>query len=216
MKNNANHLTASITAWGLSASVVILAVIVWGNGIAWQFSGLSTYQLFPIFGLVAFSIMWSHYMVTFLNKTIFKTTTLGDYYRITGYVVLLVILLHPGLLSYQRFRDGFGLPLGSLTSYVQPSLRWVVLLGSVSFLAFLSFELRRWYKQKAWWKYIAYLNDAAMIAIFYHGLRLGSNLHGGWYEVVWSFYGLCLGGVLLYNYMRKIFVWHREASNNRR
>lgn len=202
MDNKSINLAAIITAWGLSTLVTALAVIVWGTGLSWHFSGMSTYQLFPIFGLVAFSVMWSHYMISFLNKAIFKQAELGLYYKVTGYVVLIAILLHPGLLAYQRFRDGFGLPLGSLTSYVQPSLKWVVLLGTVSFFTFLAFELQRWYKDKSWWRYVVYANDAAMLAILYHSLRLGSNLHSGWYRSVWYFYGLTLICVLLHNYAK--------------
>lgn len=195
------HLPTSLIAWSLSAVVALLAIAVWANSLGWNFTGLSNYQLFPIFGLIAFSVMWSHYIVSFLNKAFFRDAELSLYYRVTGYVVLIAILLHPGVLAYQRFRDGYGLPLKSLTGYVQPSLSWVVLLGTVSFFTFLAFELHRWFKDKKWWNYLVIANELAMFAIFYHALRLGSNLQGGWYEVVWYFYGLSFAGVLLYKYV---------------
>ncbi len=204
MNRFATQRNAKIFAWSLSIVVSFIAFYVWASGVNWKFNGLSLYIVFPIFGMLAFSVMWSHYIVSFLGKTYCKEAELGVYYKVTGYVVLLSILMHPGLLAYQRFKDGFGLPEGSLTSFVQPNLRWVVLLGTVSLLAFLAFELQRWYRDRSWWKYIVSLNDIAMIAIFYHALRLGTYLHGGWFVFVWYFYGLTLFLILANKYIPKV------------
>lgn len=192
------------TAWALGAVVSGLALFVWGQSFAWHFSVLSTYQIFPVLGLLAFSLMWSHYMIGFLRRLTKTTSNLSDYFRITGYAVLVLILLHPGLLIYQRFHDGFGLPPGSYKSYVAPSMAWLTLLGSVSLLAFLSFELKRWFDHKNWWKYILILNDAAMLGIFYHGLQLGTQTHIMWFRGIWWFYGITLIAVLIYKYGRLI------------
>ncbi len=216
VKSSTDLRWQSFVPWMLAGVVTVLAGIVWGDSFGWRLSELSIYQLFPVFGLVAFSVMWSHYMADFLHKTLLKHADLDLYFKVTSFVVLLAILLHPGLLAYQRFRDGFGLPLGSLTGYVVPSIRWIVLLGTVSFLAFMAFELHRWFGEKSWWKYVLYANDAAMIAIFYHGLRLGSQLHGNWYQVIWYFYGLTLIGVIIFKYyqafLRKKF--HPAITTN--
>jgi len=196
---------AMTVAWTLSGLVSLLALIVWGSSFGWQFSGFSTYQLFPIFGLLAFSVMWSHYVMGLVHRLFFGKTELAGYFRWTGYFVLLCIVAHPGLLIYQRFRDGFGLPPGSYETYVAPSVAWVTLLGSVCLLIFLAFELHRWFGKRSWWKYVVYAGDLAMLGIFYHSLRLGSQTHGGWYRIVWWVYGVSLIAVLLYNYAGKIW-----------
>lgn len=201
----ANMLASTpIIPWLVTAVVSVLALYVWGSSNAWQLGSLSTYQIFPVLGLLAFSIMWSHYMTGFIRKNFLKSVDLEAYFRLTGYVVLLAILLHPGLLIYQRFRDGFGLPPGSYKSYVAPGMGWITLLGSVSLLAFLAFELHRWFKDRSWWKYVIYAGDAAMLAIFYHGLRLGTQLHVTWFRSVWWFYGLTLLVAITYNYYLRI------------
>jgi hypothetical protein len=125
---------------------------------------------------------------------------LASYFRITGYIVLVLICLHPGLLIYQRFRDGFGLPPHSYESYVAPGLGWVTLLGTTSLLVFLAFELRRFYGKRPWWRFVADASDVAMLAILYHGLRLGSQLQHGWYRGVWLFYAVMLIAALVYKY----------------
>lgn len=127
--------------------------------------------------------------------------SLGSYFRWTGYAVLALICLHPGLLIYQRFRDGYGLPPGSYESYVAPSLAWVTLLGTASLLIFLAFELHRFFAKRRWWRYVADASDVAMLAIIYHGLKLGSQLvPGSWFRIVWLVYGLTLVGALIYKY----------------
>ncbi len=189
--------------WLLCSMAAALAVYVWGNSFGWQFGGMSTYQLFPVLGLLVFSIMWSHYMVGVMRRLFLHGADLSKFFSWTGYVVLLAIVLHPGLLTYQRFRDGFGLPPGSEFSYVAPGLAWVVLLGMVSLFIFLAFELRRWFERKRWWPFVLYANDAAMVAIFYHGLRLGTQTHIGWYRTVWWFYGLSLLAALAFTYVRR-------------
>lgn len=204
-KSSLNVTFLNTLAWGLSASVATVAFIAWGQDQRWQFSGLSTYQLFPIFGLVAFSLMWVHYIVSALRVYLKIDRSLTQqYFEITSFIVLVAIALHPGLLWWQLWRDGLGFPPGSyLEYYVEPSLKWVAVLGTVSLLVFLAYELRHWFGQKSWWRYMQYASDAAMLAVFYHGLRLGGQLQSGWFQAVWLVYGVTLLAVLLYRYIIK-------------
>lgn len=195
------HAWRAALPWSLSAVVGLLAVYVWGSSFDWQPSAINAYQFFPVLGLLAFSLLWSQYVTTSLQTTLFKNAQLGSYFRYTGYVVLAAIVLHPGLLVYQRFRDGFGLPPGSYESFVAPGMGWITLLGTASLLAFLAFELRRWYGRRPWWKYVVSAGDLAMLAIFYHSLRLGSQLQGGWFRWVWWFYGITLMLILARKYV---------------
>ena len=187
----------------LSTLVSLLAVFAWGQSYGWQLSHLSVYQLFPLFGLLAFSLLWSQYIAGALQLFTQPAGQLQRYFTVTGYAVLLAILLHPGLLVYQRFHDGYGLPPGSYLSYVAPSLQWVALLGTVSFFILLAYELHRWFSGKSWWRYVSYLTDAAVLAIFYHSLRLGSQLMSGWFRDLWYVYGLTLVLALAAQYLFK-------------
>jgi hypothetical protein len=186
--------------WTITSIAALLAVIVWGRSFAWNFSAINAYQFFPVLGLTAFSIMWSHYMVGALKRAALLRGDYAAYFRKSGYAVLILILLHPGILIYQRFRDGYGLPPHSYTTYVAPSMAWLTLLGSVSLFVFLSYELHRFFSKRSWWKYVAGAGDAAMLAVFYHGLRLGSQLQGGWFRYVWLFYGATLFAAIVYKY----------------
>jgi len=196
----------NVCAWVVSATAVVLAIVVWGQTYEWDVVGISTYLLFPLFGLLAFSLMWSHYIASALRQYFqIDKSALRRYFETTSFLVLAFILLHPGLLTWQLWRDGMGLPPGSELNYVAKGLGWVVILAMVSLLVFLAYEFRRKFNKKTWWKYVQYASDAAMLAIFYHGLRLGGQLQSGWYRYVWFFYGVTLAGSLIYMYsLRKV------------
>lgn len=178
----------------------MLAVLGWGTVYRWQLTPISAYTFFPLFGLIAFSILWSQYIVLAITKVLgIHAKELGQYFSITGWIFLLAIFLHPGLLVWQLWRDGFGLPPESyLRHYVAPGLEWAALLGSVSFLIFLAYELHRWYGDRSWWKYMTYLTDVAALAIFIHSFKLGTSVQGGWFRGVWIVYGVTLLVGLVY------------------
>lgn len=201
IKLNAKQL--NIVAWSLSVSVLVVAVIAWGQGNKWHID--SSYLLFPIFGLSAFSLMWSHYMVA--AKRLYMGVdkrALHTYFEVTSLAVLALILLHPGLLAWQLWRDGYGLPPGSELKYVAMALKSSVILGMTAWLIFLAYELRRKYVSRPWWKYFQYASDAAMILIFIHALRLGGQLRHGWFRGVWYFYGVTLVISLVYIHTKKM------------
>ncbi len=200
--SNKTPAQLQIGAWALSIAVSIVAFIAWGSDLKWQLDKLTPYKLFPLFGLLAFSVMWSHYMAGVLRRYLgFGKEVLKDYFELTSVFVLLCILLHPGLLIWQLWRDGFGLPPTSyLDNYVSKKASRAALLGSLSLLIFLSYELHRWFQDKSWWKYIERISDIGMVLIFIHALRLGRQLQPGWFRVVWWIYGISLLGALVYIY----------------
>lgn len=187
-------------AWLLSLVVIALAVTVWGQNVAWDITELSTYSWFPLFGLIAFSLMWGHYMVTAAREAADgDAQALKPYYRVTSWMVLAAILLHPGLLAWQLWVDGFGLPpMSYLTHYVAPELVWVALLGAAALLTFLAYELWRWFDKKPWWRWVSWASEFAMVAIFYHGSRLGSELQVEWFRGLWLVYGALLVSAFAY------------------
>ncbi len=190
-----------VAAWVMAAVTSLMAIIVWGESLEWQFGGLSTYQVFPVLGLLAFGLMWGHYIVAALRLHLrVDRSVTAQYFHLTSMVVLAAILLHPGLLIWQLARDGLGLPPGSYYS----RYGWLTLLGSISLCVFLAFELRRKFGNRPWWKYVDRINDLAMVAVYYHGLRLGSHIQVEWFRYLWYLYGLTLAAALVFIYSKKL------------
>lgn len=204
-----NARLCQVFAWSISLLTCLVAFIVWGHDYSWQLLPLNNYVIFPLLGLLAFSLMWGHYMSSAIRQAFgLDRQVLKRYFEATSLVVLVLLCLHPSLLIYQRFRDGFGLPPGSYMSYVAPGMGWITLLGTVSLVIFLAFEFRRRYGDKSWWHFVAEAGDFAMLAIIYHAIQLGSQLQTGWYRYIWWFYAVSLVAVLLPKYYQRYFLKH--------
>lgn len=198
------HIRLSQFTWTTSLAVALIAILVWGQGLNWQFGKLSAYQLFPLFGLLAFSLMWSTYVAGSLRRrTEFDTTGMKAYYRYVGLAILVAIVLHPTILIWQLWRDGFGLPPNSYEAYVGQAARWAVVISSLAWFIFLAYEFKRWFGKRWWWRYMATAGSVALIGIFFHALRLGINLQHGWFRYLWYFYGLSLIVMILDSYVAK-------------
>lgn len=188
-----------VVSWALAVLVMALAGIVWADKRI-DGRGLTGYGLFPLFGLGAFGIMWTHYVLGSLRRCMgLSKNENKTYYTASGVVVLFMILMHPGILMAQLYKDGFGLPPQSyLTAYVGSKL--LILLGTISLIIFLLFECKRRFGGKPWWRYVEWIQIAAMVLVFIHGLGLGRELSVGWYRVVWYLYGFSLTMSVAYNY----------------
>ncbi len=188
-------------AWAGSLAVSLIAFVAWGQTYSWRLNNLSIYQIFPLLGLLAFSLMWMHYITGAMRRYYGQTKdTIKNYLDITSVIVLALILLHPVLLAWQLWKDGAGLPPGSELNYVVPSARWAILFGFTALTLFLLFELRRKLENTRWWVVIEHGSNLAMVLIFFHALKLGGALQISWFRYVWYFYGISFVLALVYIY----------------
>jgi len=190
-------LITQTTAWGLALTTTVLALIVWLPSTA---SGLTTYVLFPVFGLIAFGLMWGHYVIGAFRRVLgVEGDVLKVYWGVTSWIVLFCILAHPFLVDFQLYLDGLGLPPNSLFSvYVRPLDQLALYAGFTALLSFLAFELYRFFQTKPWWKYVEWLNIFAMCLILFHGFVLGGELRMPWFQVLWFGYGLTFALSVVY------------------
>lgn len=189
-----------VIAWGLGLTVITVGILGWGANLNWNLASPATYSLFPLLGILAFSLMWTHYILYALRiYSGFDKTILQSYQRITGIAVLICILLHPGLFIMQLYIDGNGLPPESYKSYVDDSAIGFVMLGTIAWLAFMAYEFKEKHSEKAWWKYVSAANIVAMLLILIHAKNLGSTVASDWFGIVWMLYGLTL--IASYGYL---------------
>ncbi len=196
----------SLIAWKIAGVSLLLAIVVWGSMLDWDFTGLfeTTYAIFPLLGLIAFSFMWGHYIVWALRDMSGATEDQTKLYTsITQAIVLLALLLHPGLLIWQLFQDGYGLPPQSYVAAYSEALAPFILLGTLSLFAFLAYELKRWLETKKIWKVILGANHIAMVLIIIHAFKLGTHVQSGWFRGVFVFYALTLIATYIYLGIRK-------------
>lgn len=186
--------------WGVGLGVSLLSILAWAIATNSKYN-LSTLDIFPVLGLVAFGLMWSHYMLGAIRRwSAYERKKNDSYWVISAGLVLCLIILHPVLLNAALIEGGLGLPIGSYFAAYGPTDGWFVVLGTSALIVFLLFELRRWFGKKQWWKWIEYAQIIAMVAIFIHGTKLGTNTTSGWYEIVWWGLALTLIFAWVYNW----------------
>ncbi len=181
-------------AWLLGAMVVITGAVAWQQSL--NGTQVTAYTLFPLLGIMAWSLMWTHYMYGALRLTFGGFTQNYPYKKVSEYVVLACILLHPGLLVYRLWADTGKLPPGSYEYYVGRSQKLFVTMGAVALTCFLAYEilmrLRRSPRVVRVWPWISLSQMIAMGLIFVHSLELGRHLQRGWFEAYWLMLGLLL------------------------
>lgn len=173
-------------SWSVTIVSALLAVIAWAQSLAVSLDRATIYDIFTVFGILAFSIMWAHYMVGLAARHYqIDKTYLKRYYSWSALAVLGALLLHPGLLMWQLWRDGVGLPI----NYVAPDMRLFLILGQIAFLLFIAYEFHRKFESRSWWHYVERASDLAMILVLVHGYQLGKDRLPDWFMALWLVYG---------------------------
>jgi hypothetical protein len=184
----------ALVEWVLGALTVALAIAVW-----WQVrrpldGDLLLYDVFPLFGLLAFGLMWTHFIVGAVKRFWNIKESPRLYHQVSSYTVLACILAHPLLLWIILWVDDFGLPpMSQYQAYGGTmALNAALFVAPIALGIFLLFELKRVFKTRDWWPYVEMLQLVAMVLIFVHALNLGGELAKDWYEIVWWMYGITL------------------------
>lgn len=190
--------------WVLGLVVMFAGFLAWFQNMGNTIHIVSLYQVFPMLGIWAWSLMWTHFIVWEIRRL--KPSLLGNvlYSNVSGALVFIFLILHPGLLAFEQFRQGKGLPPTSYFAYAGEASVWLIILGMVGFVGFLFYEvIIRFEKnervKKIWW-FVNITQTIAMASIFTHGLELGGDLHGGWFRTYWICLGLLLIPCLLHTH----------------
>ena len=156
-------------------------------------------SLFPLFGLLAFTIMWYHFLIAAFKRHWPDAYDYKQFFHKTSKGVLILILLHPGLLLYEGMTHSF-----TAFDYVGEDNKIFILFAYVALSVFLAYEVVDRLRDKAIFKnngeIIAAINRAAFILIYVHGLMLGQHLQTGWLRSLWLFYGITTAIFFVYSY----------------
>lgn len=199
--------------WGLGGLVVVTAILAWVGEREVGEETLTIYDIFPPLGLIAFGLMWTHFVMGALRRWGgIKPSTVSAYKTVSFGLVLGLIILHPTLLWLGLFRDGYGLPpLSHLMAYESQAL--FVSLGVIGLMIFLAYELRQWFGKKKWWKWVEWAQILGMGAIFIHAIELGAELREDWYMALWWFYGITLVAAIIYS---EVYKWRKRNDGTKK
>lgn len=202
-----------VLSWTLVAGAIIVPFVAWLQSRDWSLSGITLLNIFPLLGIWAWFLMWTHY-VTGSVRLQTGLQRLRNYSNLTGWLVLIFLLLHPSLLILRLFQLNYGLPPGSTLDFVGKANAIALYFGVISLIIFLSFEVFRKLKKSPIisrnWRWVSASQGLAMILIFVHGLRLGQHLGDNWMQIIWM-----LAGIVLLPAMARVIAedFSRGGSN---
>lgn len=183
----------------LNSVLVLMAIAAW---LQTQDKTINVIDIAGLLALIAFSLMWVHYLSDAIREHWYPNQTVGVQYHITRWVVLGAIILHPALINLYLLQQDYGVPPNSYIDYFGASLVPFITLGWIALTAFLLFEFKRQLKKRGWWRYVLHFNIAAMFLILIHGFQLGAVTENSWYSVVWWLYIIGFWVISVRYYMR--------------
>ncbi len=203
--------------WILALLVVLTGFFAWFGNMGNSFHIVSLYQVFPILGIWAWSIMWTHYINGEVRRLIPALPKHVAYHKASTVTVLALLLLHPGILAIEQFRQGKGIPPLSYFSYAGEASFWIIMLGIIGLTGFLFFEIIVRFQErpgvaKYWWL-VNITQTVAMASIFFHALGIGGDLHGGWFRSYWIILGLLLAPCVLHTHISDL-AGNRPTEND--
>lgn len=190
---------AAITL-ALNVTTTLAAIIAWTNAMSEH--SIHVLAIAGLLGLIAFSLMWVHFISDAIRDIWLPQETVGTQYAATRWIVLGAILLHPSLIVLYLYQNDYGLPPASYQAYVGEAKVIFVFLGILALTVFLAFECKRYLVKYGLWRYVLHANFIAMFAILIHGFRLGNVMESLWYFLIWCIYGISFTVVAIWWYGR--------------
>lgn len=184
-------------AWLLFCVVVLVPFVHWADTLA-PGKPLNAYTVFPLLGVWAWSLMWTSYVHGTLSMVSDRFVRSPLYGRVTGVLVLMLLMAHPGLLITGLLVDTGEDAPGTVLLFGGEGEGVFVVLGMAALVAFFVYEVLDRLDLKARmgrrWRWVGLAQIAAMTAVFVHSLALGRHLdEAGWFR----HYGVALGALLL-------------------
>lgn len=202
--------------WALFTLLLVLPLLSWLNIYKFQ-PPLSAGAIFPLLGVWAWLIMWTHYAFWWIKKRNKALRSSQNYGKISMWLVLVLILLHPGLLAWEQYRLFGLLPPDSFTLYVTSELQIFVSMGSLALLLFLAYEVVHRLRNSDWFKrqhgWVSASQAAAMTLIFVHGLMIGETVLYSWMLAVWVLLGIVLAPLMVLAVSESFSISKSNATN---
>lgn len=198
--------------WILALIIIGTTKLLWIQNYGFKLP-TDLYVLFPYLGILAFSFMWTHYAIAEVRRINPKLPKNELYSKVTGILVFILILSHPGLLALAQYQNGAGLPPGSAYAYVGKMGASAVTLGIIAWFLFLSYDVfdrikNRPFVKNNWWL-VNITQSVAMLLILKHSFELGSDIQSGWFKTYWTVLGTLLLPLIIHTHWDD---WKKRAA----
>lgn len=152
----------------------------------WQINSALISNLFPLFGLLAFTFLWLHVVGAALEPWLNRFINFEGFINKTTNFILVFIILHPFLLFLT-----FDFSLANIFITYQALY---IKLGIAGWLLLITYDVSKWLKRRDFfarnWNKILLISTIGFLFTFFHSLGLGSDLQSGALRTMWFFYGI--------------------------
>lgn len=159
------------------------------------------YNLFPGFGLLAFSLLWLHSISGVFEPWLRNNFNFDRFVYQTAILIFISIIAHPLLLLMLidfKFEQLFS---SASVFYIR--------LGLIGWLLLITYDIGKILKRKYeffvhHWHNILLISTIGFLVTFFHSLWIGSDLQAGPLRLIWIFYGVTaiLATIYTYGYKR--------------
>lgn len=178
-------MNKSLVRAGLAAVSLFIVgypLSVWYQNTSLTLDRTLLLSLFPAFGLIAFTVMYLHIIGRPFKRVLNQYILFDLFERLSSYIVLVAILLHPVLRTVYFSMSGLSL-----------SPTFPVALGIIGLLMLITYDLGKAFARSAWvrqhWFIIDVVSTLGFYVIWVHAFLIGSDLQVGFMHTLWIFYG---------------------------
>ena len=172
--------------------------------IQWTFDpGLLALNIFPLFGLTAFCLLWLHAISGSFEPWLRTLFDFDRFVHITATIILICIISHPLLLL-----AGLEFKINNIFLYYSAKYIW---LAVIAWLLLITYDIGKALKKKydffsKNWNTILIISNVGFLLTFFHSMALGSDLQSGPLRAIWIFYGITAAISIIYTYGIKRFL----------
>lgn len=165
------------------------------QNVGWSSDNSLLLNLFPFFGLTAFSLLWLHAVSGVFEPWLRRQFNFDRFVRVTSLIIFICIILHPLLLFI-----GFNFKLTDILSYGPLYIR----LGVIGWLLLITYDIGKALKNSGFfvknWNLILFISTIGFLLTFFHSRAIGGDLQMGPLKVIWNFYGVTAILSTIYTY----------------
>ena len=179
------------------ASLAVLYPLwVAGRDINWSLGSMFVFTLFPLFGILAFTLLWLHVVSGVFEPWLRQYIDFDRFVQNTSLLIFVSIILHPLLLL---------IPVGFNFNQVLTYSKFYIWLAIIGWLLLITYDIGKLLKKKynffvRNWNKILLISNVGFVLTFFHSLSIGDDLQMGPLRIVWIFYGVTAILGIIYTY----------------
>lgn len=175
-------------------------ISVWFNSANLVWDKIVLFDIFPVLGLIGFSLMWLHIVAGAFRKRLSNYFDFSTFIHISSTVVLLMLILHPAVFLLALAVNNWG----SVFSYIGNEREYFIWIAIVAWVIFILYDVFKKFKTRKFfvkhWTLMRFISTLGFFLILVHSLGIGRDLQTGPLRSVWIFYGVTAGLATIYNY----------------